>query len=488
MSICAISGEACEEPVVSIKSGHVFEKRIILKWLETNDQKDPFSEGILTLEDLIPLKVNKVVKPRPPTATSIPSMLQLFQNEWDALMLETYSLKEQLDSVRQELSHALYQHDAACRVIARLSKERDEARNALANVKTNAPEQQVHEDGMEVETGSSGLTEEVKAKLTSTSLVLSKDRKNRANPPELATEEDIKSYGPVTSNNVHKTSPAGVICIDLHPNEDFILTGGADSQAVLFNRKAGKVSATLTGHTKAVTDVLFHPTQDLIFTTSKDKTAKMWSPAEKGYKSTHTVTVHEAEVTGASMHATQAYWATCSLDSSWAFHDISTSNVLVRVNGGSPCSCIAFHPDGLILGTGTTDSVLRIWDVKTQKNVATFEGHTGSVSSISFSENGYYLASAAQNEVKLWDLRKLKNFQSVTLEEGDVVNSVEWDYSGTYLAVASNDIKIFLGKNLSPVTTLSQHTKVVTGVKWGHHAKVLVSCSMDRSIKSFGKK
>lgn len=113
----------------------------------------------LEVTDLIDLKSSRIVAPRPPTLTSIPSLLSTFQNEWDAIALESFSLRQQLHQTRQELATALYQHDAAIRVIARLSKERDEARDALSKVTIGAG----GGDAMQVD--SQGLPEELVAKV-----------------------------------------------------------------------------------------------------------------------------------------------------------------------------------------------------------------------------------------------------------------------------------------------------------------------------------
>lgn len=136
---------------------------MIEKYIEEHGT-EPGTGEALTADDLLPLTQSHIVRPRPPTLTSIPALLATFQNEWDALALETFNLKEQLARTREELATALYQHDAAVRVIARLAKERDEAREALSKVSVTAGA--TNGDAMAIDSAE-GLSEEWVEKVNS---------------------------------------------------------------------------------------------------------------------------------------------------------------------------------------------------------------------------------------------------------------------------------------------------------------------------------
>ena len=86
--------------MVSPISGQVFEKRLIEKYIQENGV-DPLNQQPLNAEDLIELKASPLVKPKPPSATSIPAILKTLQDEWDAVMLNTFTLRQQLQTARQ---------------------------------------------------------------------------------------------------------------------------------------------------------------------------------------------------------------------------------------------------------------------------------------------------------------------------------------------------------------------------------------------------
>ncbi|KAI7903503.1 WD40-repeat-containing domain protein [Cokeromyces recurvatus] len=495
---CAISGEAPEQPVVSLKSGHVFEKRLIEKYISENG-KDPINNEEMTVDDLLEIKSTpETVKPRPPKLSSVPSILSALQDEWDSVMLESFTLKQQYQQVRQELSHALYQNDAATRVIARLKKERDAAREALANVQAHlgtaaATPAAAAEESMDVD--ANGLPEEVIEKMTKTSEELSQNRRSKKKPPvEFASIDSVKTYTQTsTIPSLHSSRSPGITAMDVSQNGNFILTGGNDKHVQIYNKAEDKVVANLAGHTKKVTAVKFRGLEeenDICLSAGADKHVRLWIPDEKkGYKLGHNINAHKSDVTGLDVHPTRDYFVSAGLDNKWNFYDFETAKPIVEVyntEGETSYTSVSFHPDGMILGLGTSDAAVQIWDIKSQKVAATFGELTGKVNAIAFSENGYILATASEdNLVKLWDLRKLANTKTFTLDEGCKINSLAFDNYGQYLAIGGTDIRVLKAKDGSDIVTFNENTSEITGLHWSPLAQGLMSSSLDRTIRFY---
>ena len=132
VTTCALSGQPLLNPVVCTKTGHVFERDLIKKHIEATGQCPLTGQDLSWEQDFIELKVQNAALPKPIVANNIPGIMQMFQSEWDSIMLEVFQLRKNLDQTRKELSQALYQHDAACRVICRLMKEKEEMEHMLS--------------------------------------------------------------------------------------------------------------------------------------------------------------------------------------------------------------------------------------------------------------------------------------------------------------------------------------------------------------------
>lgn len=157
---CSISGKVPSEPVVT-RQGVVYERRLIEKYIDTH-QCCPVTRDALSREDLITIRCSSsssssttasavamldlgvlantnmsfaaaegnsaLCAVSGATRPTVPTLVDQLQSEWDGLMLEHFTLRQQLVQTQHELALALAKHEAACRVVAGLKKECDALR------------------------------------------------------------------------------------------------------------------------------------------------------------------------------------------------------------------------------------------------------------------------------------------------------------------------------------------------------------------------
>ncbi|KAH8153507.1 uncharacterized protein LAJ45_02320 [Morchella importuna] len=483
--LCAISGEAPSVPVASTKSGVVFEKRLIEAYIAEHG-KDPVTGEDLTTADLVELKSSRTVRPRPPTLTSIPSLLATFQNEWDALALETHTLRQQLTQTRQELSTALYQHDAATRVIARLLKERDEAREALSKISIGAgsgpaaPVAAGGADAMEVD-DAGVVPQSVQDLVDETAKVKSGGRRKRAVPADWTTAESVSGFSTLF---VSEPLYPGCNSIDLDVSGELALLGGSDGVAGIYSIPQQSLLSPLKSDDGAVVDALWAGNKAI--TGHSSGVVRVWDEAGNG---STTMRTHAGEVKALALHPSERILGSVGADKSWVLYDIEAGKKVVQIYGESELTSAHFHPDGRLFATGTGNAV-NIYDVRTATLGATFGPLTGPVSSLHFSENGYWLALSVkdQSSVEIWDLRELT--QTKAIDVGTRVDNVRWDYTGQFIATAGPS-GVSVQQYQKKGKTWSEPLRVgvpAVATAWGPRAGSLVTVNKEGIITVLGAK
>uniref|UniRef100_A0A2K5S7V9 Apoptotic protease-activating factor 1 n=1 Tax=Cebus imitator TaxID=2715852 RepID=A0A2K5S7V9_CEBIM len=251
-------------------------------------------------------------------------------------------------------------------------------------------------------------------------------------------------------------------------------------------------------HTDAVYHACFSEDGQRIASCGADKTLQVFK-AETGEKLLE-IKAHEDEVLCCAFSTDDRFIATCSVDKKVKIWNSMTGELVHNYDEHSEqVNCCHFTNSShhFLLATGSSDCVLKLWDLNQKPCRNTLFGHINSVNHCRFSPDDKLLAScSADGTLKLWDVtsaneRKSINVKQFFLNSEDpqedmevIVKCCSWSADGARIMVAAKN-KIFLWNidSCSKVADCRGHLSWVHGVMFSPDGSSFLTSSDDQTIR-----
>eukprot|EP00978_Attheya_sp_CCMP212_P001376 scaffold2881_cov45-Attheya_sp.AAC.1 len=240
------------------------------------------------------------------------------------------------------------------------------------------------------------------------------------------------------------------------PDGGLLASGCQDRRVRIWNCSNGRY-ITLAGHTSFINSVKFSIDRNILASASSDRTIRLWRLADH---SCQFLEGHEEEVRD-----------------------------------------IAFSPDGAYLASGDNNGFVRLWDLNYGRCIRTLrDERLGMIYSVAFSPDRRTIASAGQNggdgtgTISFWVLSDhafTSHIATAIIDDIDndgMVRTISFSPDGWYLASVDNDaeapVRLWNVTDHSCVGSLQGHDfPAFTSISFSPNGKLLVSASTDSSIQ-----
>jgi len=195
-----------------------------------------------------------------------------------------------------------------------------------------------------------------------------------------------------------------VFTIALSPNSKAVASGSRDGKVRLWDVETKKVVAKWTGHTGTVMSLCWSVDDERVASGSNDGTLRVWDvesgdtvlgPIKTGHVYVFAL-IYSPDTTkiatGGGHETALKIW------------DAKTGNLLSTIKHDFAVSSLAWTSDQKKLIAGSY-STIGIFDTSTWQQIATLEGHTSTLCSLSLFENDRLLASTSwDTTARIWNL------------------------------------------------------------------------------------
>ena len=218
-------------------------------------------------------------------------------------------------------------------------------------------------------------------------------------------------------------------------------TGNDNKNVCLWKVSKPQALGVLKGHTSDVLTITFSNAEDYVYSGADGGTVFGWDLNQ--FKIAFSLKGH---LTGCRCLAPSnsmqpMYLVTGSTDTNVKIWDLRRRQCVQTFKGHrAPITSVMFSPDGRWVASGSEDGTTRIWDLQTSKKLAEFSLGEGLVSVVKFNPQNLSLATGhADRTVKFWDLENFAHVSTTSPDSAGVSSLCFEPTEGVYLFSAASE-------------------------------------------------